>query len=386
MIRINENIFNINSYESLQRKLINDVLIEVFSDRKKAKELKKKIEPIIKRKVYLSEFIEEIIKYDASKNNYANKYCIAAYIKTAFFYNKRKSSSNNLESRKEFLGQLYTTAIDPENQELQNFIPSYQELSNLSGIETRISNEEKFLGYLKDKIFKEYLEFDATCKLIFDYSKFISPIRSAIIREMNIEVCPYCNENLIHKVNSNERALADIDHFFMQTKFPLFSLTFSNFIPSCSLCNRTLKGQSAVEILNPRYEGFEHSAIFELESPILDEKLEDVKIKLSLKIPSNSKKYQLIKESINLFALEDRYNHNDMKKTLLKLNRDSKSLSKGMLESYIYILDEDADTKNITFEKIYKHIFGFDVDTNDFINIKYGKLTADIFNKYNFQR
>ena len=52
-----------------------------------------------------------------------------------------------------------------------------------------------------------------------------------LVKSLELSVCPYCNRNFI---NSS----ADIDHFFPKTKYTVFSLSFFNLIPVCSVCNR----------------------------------------------------------------------------------------------------------------------------------------------------
>lgn len=384
MIKINDNIINKAVYNGLKDHLTKSVLQDAFSNRRNAKRLKTLLSPIFNRKGYLSNLIKDIINFENTNAEFYTKYNIDAYFKMVYFFEKGMNVSNR-QQRKDFLSEVYVYSSKNENKGIRKFIPRYLEIRVLDLLTEEIKNDENFKLYLKDFLFKIFLDFTVSCKELFSYSKFITPFRAEIIDAMNIKICPYCNEGLIHKIgDDNQRVLADIDHFHLQSKLPLFSLTFFNFIPSCYVCNRGLKGQSTEEILNPRMEGLGDNALFELKNPILTNNLLEIEVELNIKVPESSREYNLITNSIKLFALKDRYNHDDVKMTLLKLYRESNRLSQGMLDSYNYILDNAND--EITFEEIYSYIFEFGVDSTDFINLRYGKLKSDIFNERYFRK
>lgn len=58
-----------------------------------------------------------------------------------------------------------------------------------------------------------------------------------------IRTCPYCNRQYITPVYSRTgRTRADLDHFYSKSKYPYFSMSIYNLIPSCKSCNSSLKG------------------------------------------------------------------------------------------------------------------------------------------------
>lgn len=68
------------------------------------------------------------------------------------------------------------------------------------------------------------------------------------LKELDQNVCPYCNANFIHTVQSKQhlssaasRGMADLDHFLPKSIFPIFSITLSNLVPSCIYCNQRFK-------------------------------------------------------------------------------------------------------------------------------------------------
>ena len=57
----------------------------------------------------------------------------------------------------------------------------------------------------------------------------------------NIRTCPYCNRQYITAIQNGDRKVrADIDHFLPKGRYPIFSMSIYNLIPSCKVCN-TLK-------------------------------------------------------------------------------------------------------------------------------------------------
>lgn len=57
---------------------------------------------------------------------------------------------------------------------------------------------------------------------------------------MEMNVCVYCNAQLTHTIvtQSGEKIIRpQIDHYFPQSVYPMFALSFYNLIPSCSICN-----------------------------------------------------------------------------------------------------------------------------------------------------
>lgn len=77
----------------------------------------------------------------------------------------------------------------------------------------------------------------------FPYNKFTSKNAQydayRYCKAMDINVCVYCNAQLTHTVIRNRKKTIrpQIDHFFTQSRFPMFALSFYNMIPSCQMCN-----------------------------------------------------------------------------------------------------------------------------------------------------
>lgn len=87
--------------------------------------------------------------------------------------------------------------------------------------------------------------------------------------KLNIDVCPYCNRNYTFTVESaNGSTRPQFDHFYDKDTYPILALSFYNLIPSCSICNSTMKGTKPFSIathLHPYQESFNDHAKFSLK-------------------------------------------------------------------------------------------------------------------------
>lgn len=107
---------------------------------------------------------------------------------------------------------------------------------------------------------------------IFDYSYFRSTKakkRNLLIDDINMvkeenwsayqlayhlsnRACCYCNKQFTLTVNNKTGKLRpQLDHFYPQSKYPFFSLSMYNLIPSCSSCNSSSKGD--IDTLDNQY-------------------------------------------------------------------------------------------------------------------------------------
>lgn len=82
---------------------------------------------------------------------------------------------------------------------------------------------------------------------IFDYSIVKKSIGYRITQIKNINTCPYCNRLYTFAICRDNRTnivRPHFDHWFAHSHYPLLSLSFYNLIPSCSICNSSVKGTS----------------------------------------------------------------------------------------------------------------------------------------------
>ncbi|MFY0254214.1 hypothetical protein ACDQ55_09700 [Chitinophaga sp. 30R24] len=111
----------------------------------------------------------------------------------------------------------------------------------------------------------------------------------------------------------NQRVVRpDFDHFFPKNQYPLLSLSFYNLIPSCSICNRTVKNQAKViygQYIHPYEEGFDNSMHIRYFPKDLDSSLglnNNYSI-LTSRNPLPSSKAIRAEKSFKLFKLKEIY-------------------------------------------------------------------------------
>jgi hypothetical protein len=112
------------------------------------------------------------------------------------------------------------------------------------------------------------------------YAKFITKDKTIknerydayrLAEKLQVNVCPYCNINSTFTVieEGNEKITRpEFDHFYDKATYPILALSFYNLIPSCHICNSTLKGREEFSIeshLNPYSDSFNEVAKFKLK-------------------------------------------------------------------------------------------------------------------------
>lgn len=66
-----------------------------------------------------------------------------------------------------------------------------------------------------------------------------------LCNDLGMDICIYCNVNYSFTIgetpNKTHVVRPDLDHYMNKASFPLFRLTFDNLIPSCKVCNSSIK-------------------------------------------------------------------------------------------------------------------------------------------------
>ncbi len=159
--------------------------------------------------------------------------------------------------------------VDTVFGSINNLIQSRERLKEIILMEADdIKNKIDIIDTYPNNVPKDIL------KKIFDYtrdrersdkSKGISPR----FKKVDFRVCIYCNRNFISNFHTKKatRATYTLDHFYQKDKYPIFSLSLYNLIPSCAVCNTNIKGTRDIEQYNNPYSpsyNFENEAKFKL--------------------------------------------------------------------------------------------------------------------------
>ena len=84
---------------------------------------------------------------------------------------------------------------------------------------------------------------------VVNSSKKGTKMRVRMVKNLNLNVCPYCNRDYINFRAKNVSG-AQLDHFFNRADYPLFSICLYNLVPVCGNCNRT-KSDKNMDFASP---------------------------------------------------------------------------------------------------------------------------------------
>lgn len=175
-----------------------------------------------------------------------------------------------------------------------------------------------FIRYKDFCIQRRTLPWNSKLDKAFSYENFRSRKRYNLYDladELNVKVCPYCNRQYTFTVVRDAATITrpQFDHFFCVKHFPLLSLSFYNLIPSCYICNATLKRDEIFTLdsnIHPYLTGFNDDFKFTYNalSPEAVEGLSD-EFEISYLVENTSIRQPQINGNAEIFELKSIYNH-----------------------------------------------------------------------------
>ena len=197
------------------------------------------------------------------------------------------------------------------------------------------------------------------------YKTFDSKLdKKWLIDKLGITVCPYCNRSFINNIGN--RTSAQLDHFFPRSRYPIFSLSICNLIPSCYACNNI---KSSHEIKVSPYDksfNFDDSLRFTFIPKGADFINDRSQLEVDIKAKNG------MDENVQVMKIDNAYKiHNDYVQELIK---KAELYNKYKLKEYV-------DNYNSLFsseEEILRIVFGNYVDEKLIGKRPLAKLTKDI--------
>lgn len=219
-------------------------------------------------------------------------------------------------------------------------------------------------------------------KSIIQYDSFIDKNVDTTFRFYNAynlaenlkqDTCIYCNRLYTHTIISTEKQLIarpTFDHWFPKSEFPLLALSFYNLIPSCSVCNSSIKGDESYsinEIFNPYLK---HTKVTQQLNFQFSYDLEN-HLTAKCKIKSQN---DFTKKSVATMRLAEMYNcHNEEIRELIYLK---KAYSLTYLNSLKSILKTPVSDKDV-----YRLAFGVYFDDDALNKRPLSKMKKDILSE-----
>ncbi len=222
----------------------------------------------------------------------------------------------------------------------------------------------------------EILNWNSNIEQFMSYDMLTIDERHKILKAMNIQTCPYCNRQYIScwelEKNKKVKSTADIDHFFIKSRYPILSLCLYNFIPCCHVCNSRLKLDKDFYInehIYPYEEEYGENGKFELDTI---DYLYGYKPQFSIHISGDDDNERKINNSINTFKINALYrNHEDYISELIRR-------AQIYTDSQIDELYKKYGGMFKSRKEIETFIFGNYIETKNFIKRPLSKLTTDI--------
>jgi hypothetical protein len=302
---------------------------------------------------------------------------------SSFAYAKQEHYNNvSYIIKKKLLGKIYhephPKGIRKRINQIYRINSSVADfLNNEENLKAVIVGQPEILNQIKNK-FTRPKEIKSI-KSLFRYDAFIDTRLDStfsfynayhLAENLNLNTCVYCNRLYTNTIITDTRDFISrptFDHWFPISTFPLLGLSFYNLIPSCNVCNCTVKGATPYEIEDIFHPYLKHSDL----NQILDFKFSyDLEDHLRAKIKLNSSN-DFTKRSIEVMKLNEMYSiHADEVRDLIYIKR---AYSEGYLNSLRKLLQIP-----ISKEEMYRLAFGVNVEDNK-LNLKpFSKLKKDI--------
>lgn len=225
-------------------------------------------------------------------------------------------------------------------------------------------------------------------KKLFNYNYFSKKSDNGrydgyeLANKLSIRSCLYCNRNYTLTVKRGIRKIDKItrpefDHFFDKDENPLLALSIYNLIPSCKICNSTLKGRKKFNLNNNLH-------------PYIDDIIKFYKYKyiphdvksilggasnLAVEIEVNSGNASVDKKITNskeIFKLEEIFSsHSDELKDLFDIKH-------RFSDRYFEELFKKYNTLGLNYDEVYKVVFGTYYQEKDFSKRPFSKIKNDI--------
>lgn len=248
----------------------------------------------------------------------------------------------------------------------ENELATYQEAKRKKNNATLVNKYEIKLKELLDA---------------FDYKGALSQNKERAYRLTEMKgtnVCTYCNRQYIFTVNKPKKkgqkhiVRPELDHWFCKELYPLLSLSFYNLIPSCHICNSSVKG----------------SAVFSLATHIHPYVLENANPNIQFKptvVSGYSSIYgvKIVREkdskednTVKAFALGEIYaEHGRLEVTELM------QFNSAYSDGYLKVLFDELLNKycpKMTRAEVYRMLFGTEFEPEKFGKRPMSKLKYDV--------
>lgn len=259
-------------------------------------------------------------------------------------------------------------------------------IDNLKSIITKQPSDllllnKQFKGLVKSKA----STVNSQLKKIFNYKNFIVKKEKKydaydLAKKLDVRVCLYCNRmyTLTIKIGNKEKqhiTRPEFDHFFDQATYPMLALSIYNLIPSCTICNSTLKGSTKFDLsshIHPYIDNclsnYKYSfKPYDVKSILGNSSNLEVKV-----IPGTNPMSTKLTNTADVFKLEAIFNgHTEELRDIFDIRyRFSKTYLDQLFSTY--------SSLGISYEEAYRIAFGVHYNDTDFGKRPFSKVKKDL--------
>ena len=199
---------------------------------------------------------------------------------------------------------------------------------------------------------------------LLSYKKIPADLLTRLVVDIEMDFCPMCNESKIGYIIDDDNIYRPaLDHFLPKSKYPQFSLSLYNLIPSCYTCNSLFKRDKDTFVpmhANPYILGSDDVRLFDLEELVLSvlyNNSSSVRIRIRSVGPE-------INNNMKLFKILGVYNKRSTKEDVISLV--------GQFKSY-----NERWKLYMKYNEFINEIIGFKNDKCLF-EMAHGKLKKDM--------
>lgn len=254
-----------------------------------------------------------------------------------------------------------------------------KEPAELLVLERKIMNEMNQIANRTERPTDEQLKAIIGYENVFNSSS--KSIAFWLAKKVGRNTCVYCNRQYVFTVEkgdgnvANERITRPVfDHWFPKASHPLLSLSLFNLIPSCSICNSSVKGCADFSLethIHPYVHENNHPQFtFKVTAAPKTELIWGVR----LEAEPGSKEEKTIKDLClnEIYTMHGALEVNDLMEFKQKYPA-------GYLKQLMQdVLDKVGEGHNITLEDVYRMIFGVELKKEKFLDRPLSKMKYDI--------
>lgn len=249
----------------------------------------------------------------------------------------------------------------------------------LININSKLKSHPRYKESLKGKI-----------KKIIDYNNFSEKHPNKydaydLAKALDVRTCLYCNRMYTLTVESGKRreeklTRPQFDHFFDKGKNPLLGLSIFNLVPSCVICNSTLKGRKQFNLnsnIHPYVDNIINNYNFTYDTENIESLLgTDSEINVWINYYGLSKKKEVAaSNNVEIFKI------NEIMSAHSEELVDLFNLRYRYSERYFEELIKTFDSVNLNVEDLYRTVFGSYYRPDQFTKRPFSKLKRDILEK-----